>query len=242
MAQFKKKMKKIGRYVWELFKSSLPSLLMYCCAGAVLMMLTMKGEKIVWTSSKIAWAVVCIAAAATYNALLAWMNGGSQYEMLVSGNIKRSRVDNGSGFKMSAHKEMKEYRAWKGFLLGAITGIWALICGIVLGCNQAAIDGGIKRGALGWFVIISFFISGWSVLPFYCMNAIGVRVSYFLSCLFALIPVLVTGCFYIAGAYARRNKTLRQQEIAARAAEQIVTKEKKINYGGLPGTKPKKRK
>ena len=52
----------------------------------------------------------------------------------------------------------------------------------------------------------------------------------------------VSGGLYIAGAYGRRNKTLRQQEIAARAAEAEQSKPKKINYGGLPGTKPKKRK
>ena len=51
----------------------------------------------------------------------------------------------------------------------------------------------------------------------------------------------VSGGLYIAGAYGRRNKTLRQQEIAARAAEAEQSKPKKINYGGLPGTKPKKR-
>ena len=58
----------------------------------------------------------------------------------------------------------------------------------------------------------------------------------------ALLPILVSGGLYIAGAYGRRNKTIRQQEIAARAAAEEANKPKKINYGGLPGTKPKKKK
>ena len=33
-----------------------------------------------------------------------------------------------------------------------------------------------------------------------------------------------------------------KQAIAARAAEEEANRPKKINYGGLPGTKPKKRK
>jgi hypothetical protein len=46
---------------------------------------------------------------------------------------------------------------------------------------------------------------------------------------------------YIAGAYSRRSKRLRQQRLEDKAVE-AANKPKKINYGGLPGTKPKKRK
>jgi hypothetical protein len=76
------------------------------------------------------------------------------------------------------------------------------------------------------------------------MNQAGIVVSYYYSILFALIPLLVSGCVYIAGAYARRNKVIRQQHLAdlAAKAEEEKKKNKKINYGGLPGTKPKKRK
>ena len=38
------------------------------------------------------------------------------------------------------------------------------------------------------------------------------------------------------------NLDKRKQEIADRQAAAEASKEKKINYGGLPGTKPKKRK
>ena len=47
---------------------------------------------------------------------------------------------------------------------------------------------------------------------------------------------------YIVGAYGKRKKRLREQEIADKEAAREANKEKKINYGGLPGTKPKKRK
>ena len=76
------------------------------------------------------------------------------------------------------------------------------------------------------------------------MNQAGITVSYYHSLWFALVPILVSGCVYIAGAYARRNKAIRQQRLAelAEKAEEEKRKNKKINYGGLPGTKPKKRK
>jgi hypothetical protein len=57
-----------------------------------------------------------------------------------------------------------------------------------------------------------------------------------------LIPTIVCGLCYIWGAYARRNKTWRAQELKRKAEEELANKPKKINYGGLPGTKPKKRK
>ena len=238
----KKNLKKFGRSVWELFKSALPSILMYCCAGTILLMLTVK-EELHWTGKEVAWAVVCIVGGAAYNALLSWAQGGTQYEMLVSGNVKRmSEAQFEGGYKMSTHKEVKEYSVWKGFVVGAFTAVLTIVFGILLGCNQAKIDSQDVKGGLAVILLLSFLLTGWSVVPLYLMNATGVSISYFVSCVFALIPIAVSGAFYIAGAYARRNKRLREQVIAQRAAEAEESKVKKINYGGLPGTKPKKRK
>ena len=239
----KKSLKKFGRYVWELFKTSLPIGFMYCCAGTILMMLTMKGETLTWTGTEVAWAVVCIIGGAAYNALMAWASGGAQYEMLVSGNVKRMSAEQfDGGYKMSNHKEAKEYRVWKGFAFGAITALVTLIIGILFGCNQAKIDVDEMEKGAAILMLVGFLLSGWSVIPLYLMNTTGIAVSYFLSCIFAVLPIAVSGGFYIAGAYARRGKRLREQIIAERAAKAEENKVKKINYGGLPGTKPKKRK
>ncbi|MBQ7948426.1 MAG: hypothetical protein IJ284_01550 [Clostridia bacterium] len=239
----KKSLKKFGRYVWEMFKSSIPSTFMFFCAGTILLMLTMRGETIDWTGSDVAWTVVCIVGGAAYCALMSWANGGSHYEMLVSGNVKRMSAEQmDGGFKMSNHKEAKEYRVWKGFAIGGFTAIFTVILGIWFGCLQAEIDSGSPSKGVAALMLIGFLISGWSLIPLYLMNATGITISYFISCIFALIPIAVTGGFYIAGAYARRNKRLREQMIAAKAAEAEANKVKKINYGGLPGTKPKKRK
>ena len=53
-------LKKFGRQVWELFKISIPSTFMFFCAGTILMMLTLQGETIDWTSKDVLWTVVCI--------------------------------------------------------------------------------------------------------------------------------------------------------------------------------------
>ena len=239
----KKSLKKFGRYVWELFKASIPSSFMFFCAGTILLMLTMRGETLDWTGSDVAWTIVCSIGGAAYCALISWANGGSHYEMLVSGNVKRMSADDmGGGFKMSSHKEAKEYRIWKGFAIGGFTAIFTVILGIIFGCLQGQIDSGSPSRGVAILMLIGFLISGWSLIPLYLMNATGVAISYFISCIFALVPIAVTGGFYIAGAYARRNKRLREQMIAQKAAEEEANRVKKVNYGGLPGTKPKKRK
>lgn len=241
--EIKKVLKKFGRQVWELFKISIPSTFMYFCAGTILMMLTLRGETIDWTSKDVAWTVVCILGGSAYAALLAWANGGSHYEMLVSGNMKRISADAlDGGFKMSSHKEAKEYRIWKGFAIGAFTAIFTLLMGILFGAFQGEIDSTAPRKGVAVLVLIGFLTSGWSVIPMYLMNRTGIAISYYVSCVFALIPIAVTGGFYIAGAYARRAKRLREQLIAEKAQKADEEKVKKINYGGLPGTKPKKRK
>ena len=245
MVAFKKKLKFVCGYVWSLFKASVLPSIMYFCASAILMMLVIKGDKIDWTSTDITWTVVCILGGAAYNALAAWANGGSHYEMLVSGNVKRSSVDAyGNEYKISSHKIAKEYRVWKGFVVGAFTAILPIVFGIILGANQSVVDSGEPGKALGAVMLCAFFFSGWTVIPFYCMNQAGIAVSYYLTCLLALVPILVSGFLYIGGAYARRNKAIRQQQLAelAAKAEEEKKKNKKINYGGLPGTKPKKRK
>ncbi|MBO5736255.1 MAG: hypothetical protein J6S04_00465, partial [Clostridia bacterium] len=192
----KKSMKKFWVYVWEMVKLSLPASFMYACAGTILLMLTVKGETLTWTSKEVAWAVVCIMGGAVYNALIAWANGGSQYEMLVSGNVKRiSAAQFEGGYKMSSHKEAKEYRVWKGFTFGAITGLATIVFGILFGCFQGKIDTQDVKGGVAVLMLLAFFISGWSVIPLYLMNATGVPISYFVSCVFALIPIAVSGAF-----------------------------------------------
>lgn len=245
MANVKKKLKKFGRYVWEIFKASLPSVFMYLCAGLVMFMLLLKAQedsteiKVVWKTSTQIWTLVCVVVAVAYNALICWAHGGTHYEQLVSGNVKRSTEDAyGNAYKISSHKEAKEYRVWKGFTFGAVTAILTIVGGIVFGCLQNQVDNdGLKAGTM-----VCTLLTGWSLLPFYAMNSVGASISYFVTIAFAALPIGVSGGFYIIGAYARRNKNIRQQQIADQAAKAAASKEKKINYGGLPGTKPKKRK
>ncbi len=243
---FGKTMKKFGRYVWELFKSSILPTMTYCCVGLILMMVTMQDmDNVEWDGGKVVLTVFCVLGAAVYQFFAAWSTGGNQYEMLVSGNVTRSSVDAyGNEYKMSSHKEAKEYRVWKGFVIGGFVALLPLVFGLLWGANQVKIDGGVYGKGIAVMMFASFFFSGWTVIPFYCKNAVGGTVSYFLSLLLLLIPVVVSGVGYVVGAYARRAKAVRLQALEEKAAQEEEARKanRKINYGGLPGTKPKKRK
>ncbi len=255
MANVKNKLKGIGRQFWELFKGGITGALMYACAGAILAILTLKTNEIRWDGGKIAWTVVCIFLATAYAGFMAYAHGSAAYDMLVTGNLKRISVAGATeGYKMSGHIYAKEYRAWKGFGMAAFMTVIPLVCGIIFGAKQDTVDYTLARivagedEGLGVGMFIALLIAGWSLLPFFISNAQtvaagGVGISYYYSCFFALLPLLVAGGMYIVGAYAKRAKTLRQQQIADRAEREAKeNREKKINYGGLPGTKPKKRK
>ena len=157
-------------------------------------------------------------------------------------------MQSGSELNMASYKFQKEYRPWKGFAIGAFVSLLLIVGSIVLGCNQTAIVEAATNEevtlttGLAAVSLIFYCLAGWVLLPILELNIAGTAVSFFVGCAFALLPICVSGGFYIGGAYGRRNKTVRQQEIAARAAEEEANRPKKINYGGLPGTKPKKRK
>lgn len=243
MNGFKRFMRKIGAYVWQFFKSAFPLFLMYCCMGTALAMVVMRNDSLQWNTTKLVWTIVFSLLGIGYNALAICGIGGSQYDMLVTGNVRRmsmSEID--GGYKMSSHKIVQEYRPWKGFVIGAYYAVFIVFFGILFGANQAKIDAGKPGGFLAAMLLICFLTSGCSFVPFYLLNQSGRAISYYWTSLFGLIPIVVSGAFYMIGAYARRNKKLREQMIADRAAQAEAEKVKKINYGGLPGTKPKKRK
>ncbi len=264
MAKIKEGMKTFWSNTWELIKNSFLAMLFYGMASSICFMATLNEE---WTgklsegfnSSRALWIIIAGVIAVAYNGILSYANGSKGYEMLVSGNMKRLSAERfGTTMKISSHKEVQEYRAWKGFVSGAIISIFTVFFGILMAANadkiNAALDsiyhvsvtgensGEVIATGTGILLIGSLLMSGWSLLPFVFVNLAGGSVSYIWACLFAVLPILVSGFLYIAGAYGKRAKTFKAQEEADRASAAQESKPKKINYGGLPGTKPKKRK
>ncbi len=242
--QFTKNMKSVGRYVWELLKSSILPSIMYGCAGWLLMAICLRGDPLTWTGTKLGWTVTCLAGGAAYQAFTAWACGGGQYENLAAGNVKRAAYNStGEEYLISSHKTAKEYRVWKGFVIGFLTSFLPVLIAVLLGINKDAVHAENLTKGTSFLLLIAFFFCGWGIIPFYCVNAAGGSVSYFVAIAVCMIPTLVGGVMYIVGAYARRNKNARLRILEDKAAAEEAARRAnpKINYGALPGTKPKKR-
>ena len=219
-----------------------PSLLMYLSAGGVLMMLTLQDD-VSWDNRKLTWTLVCGLVAIGYNVLVSLMHGSDGYDMLVTGNVQRHSFEIvEGGYKMSKYRPEKEYRVWKGFVSACFVAVLTVISAIVMGVNQTTIDAEALAGNATPSLFICGLLSGWCVLPLYYLNVSGAGISYFWVLAFALVPVAVTGASYIIGAYRKRGKELKKQAVADKQEQDRQNKPKKINYGALPGTKPRKRK
>ena len=261
MSKAKENWKKFWVNVWETIKSSFILVTFFGILSGIAFIGTINKD---WcgpiaegfNGKRIAFLVVIAVLLAAYAGAMAFGFGGKGYQMLVSGNMKRMSAEQlGTQMKISSHKEEMEYREWKGFAIGGVIAFFTVLFGILVGINGDGVNEAFRAIAaeseeaapfnnkgVAILTLISMLCCGWSLLPFAYLNVSGIAVSYFWSCLFGLLPIIVAGIFYIVGAYAARGKSLRAQENADRAAEEEANKPRKINYGGLPGTKPKKRK
>lgn len=237
----KKKTNAFWANVRECLAHSIVPMLMYLAMSGVLLIVILKKADEDGNVSRgllMTTTVICALLAAAYNALMAWACGGIHYEQLVSGNMKRKAAyESGYELNITSHKEQKEYRVWKGFAIGFFIGLPTLIGGIFFGCMQGKIQSQTTGQFEAILLLIFEFLAGWATLPFQYTNA----SHYGLSAIFCILPIVVTGVFYIVGAYSKRAKAVKKQMLADRAAAEAAAKPKKVNYGGLPGTKPKKK-
>ena len=160
---------------------------------------------------------VCIACGAAFNAHLAFSYGKQHYDSYLTGCIHRQNklfgIESGGD-----HKPEREYRAWKGFAIGLYIGIPVIIMGIF-----AAIPATWWQGELALAMV-----AGWAIFPIQWIRAYlypGVTwesypaVSGGYSMLMIVLPVIVTGVFYIVGAMKEKRMKAQEAERAARVAE-----------------------
>ena len=261
MSKAKEMWKKFWINVWEIIKESFVLVTFFGILSGIAFIGTITED---WcgpmsegfNGKRIAFLVVVAVLLLAYAGVMAYAFGGKGYEMLVSGNMKRMSAEQlGSQMKISSHKEEMEYREWKGFAIGGVIAFFTVLFGVLVGINGDTVNeafqslstteeagAAFNNQGMAIFVLVSMLCCGWSLLPFAYLNVSGVAVSYYWSCLFGLLPIIIAGIFYIVGAYAARAKRVRAQEKADRAAAEEANKPRKVNYGALPGTKPKKRK
>lgn len=242
MNAIKKKAGEFLRTLRECLVHSLVPLFMYLSmSGMLLVVISRNADDAgnVAQGTVLTASIICGLIAAAYNALMAWGCGGTHFEQLVSGNMKRRSAEElGSDLTITGYKAHKEYRPWKGFVIGLFIALPVLAGGLLFGNYQQEILAGTTSKAAGVWIVIFMFLAGWATIPFRYLNA----PYWGVSATFALIPVIVTGVFYIVGAYSRRASVAKKQALTDRKSAEQTQKPKKINYGGLPGTKPNRRK
>ena len=181
-----------------------------------LLLLAAQAIEIVWL--QIVLGIVCIAGGIFFNAHLLFHFGAAHDDVLRSGILYRKREEEGIAISPDHHVE-KEYRPWKGFYIGFLMGLPVIILGILSGALEGTTAGGYLAGA---FVMLA----GCAIVPFtwlrnYVPSMSG--LSLYWTILTIVVPILVSGLFYILGAYRNRRKLAEKEAREAavkRAAEE----------------------
>lgn len=201
-----------GQLFWrvqgECWRRAVTPFLMYLFMSMIaLTMQAISGDKLLWL--RMLLGIVCILCGAAYNAHLCFQYGKKHYDVFATGEIHRRNAAFGieSGGDYRAHQE---YRPWKGFLIGFFTGVPAVLFGLISAFT----------GALDFVYLL---LAGWAYLPLSWARSIkvqrlgeGATINGAWSIFMVLLPVLVSGVFYILGAKKRKAE---KDAASARAAE-----------------------
>ena len=231
------------RYFWRIQKEcalrAVTPFMMYLFMSLIaLAVQAISPDSTVWY--EVVLGALCIVIGAAFNAHLLFTRGKMHYDAYLTGRIHEKNrlfgVESGGD-----HRPEKEYRPWKGFLIGFYIGVPVLVFGLF-----AAIPVTWSGGEVA---LVMF--AGWAIYPIQWLRAYLYPgqsdwayppVSGGYSMLMILLPVLVSGIFYLVGAMVQRREKEREAERAeqvARAAEQarLEAAERQKNAKGAKGGK-----
>ena len=160
---------------------------------------------------------LCIVAGAAFNANLIFARGKMHFDAYLTGRLyeknKLFGIESGGD-----RRPEREYRPWKGFLIGFYVGLPVLFLGMF-----AAIPATWSGGEVAMVMF-----AGWAIFPVQWIRAYLFPgqsdwayppVSGGYAMLMALLPILVSGIFYIVGATVQRREKEREAQRAERIAE-----------------------
>ena len=161
--------------------------------------------------------ILCIAGGAFFNGHLCYHYGKQHYGAYVAGCLHRKNEAYGIPSGGDHHLE-REYRIWKGPLIGFYIGIPVILFGILAGSLMG------DAQSLTYFIFTMF--AGYAIIPitWFGMRAEGGLVaSPYYAILFVLLSVIVSAVFYFVG--AMRDRKERE---AASHAEQAEEADKRV--------------
>lgn len=176
--------------------------------------------------------VVCILGGAAYNAHLCYQYGKLHFGELVAGENARRREAAGIDVGID-HRVEREYSAWKGFYIGFLIGVPVILFGCLSGAFYDRIYDGTVTGPLlgGYSVLALILFAAWAIMPvLWLRNYVPAMagLSLYWSLVMIVLPIVVSGVFYIVGAYSERrardaeaDRERRLEEARERAENEV---------------------
>ncbi len=171
--------------------------------------------------------LLCIAGGAFFNGHLLFHTGKLHYGSYIAGQLHRKNIAFGiqSG---GGHRPEREYRVWKGFLIGFYVALPAIILGTIAGSIAVS-------QAWGYVQYAFMMFAGWAIIPITFFGTggaggetVGLSVSMYWSLLVSLLPIIVSGIFYIVGGYAEARDRARAAEHDRQVEEAGQKAKKKV--------------
>lgn len=205
------KARRFWRIQGECWRRMVTPYMMYLFMSMLL--LATQAISILWL--RILLGTLCILIGAAFNAHLAYSTGVFHYDAYLTGNIHRRNRELGieSG---GDHRPEREYAPWKGFYIGFLVGI-----PVILFAGLSCIPGAVVN-SFGKFFLVMF--AGFAIVPVSWITG-GFEATppgtYAYAMFFVLLPVIVTGVFYIVGAYVekRKKKVIEERDEAIKSAK-----------------------
>ena len=206
-----------AKLFWRIQKTCMYRAVTPYCMYLIMSLIMLCCQLIPQPPLKYILSVLCLIGGMAYNAHLAYHYGENHYGAYVAGCLHRQNalfgIESGGD-----HRVEREYRVWKGFLIGFYVGLPVILLGVLAGSVPAL-------GTTGELILDMF--AGWAVIPFqWIRDSLAGGWVLYLAAFMSVIPVTVTGVFYIVG--AMREKTKREEADArAERVKEIGKKNKK---------------
>ncbi len=160
------------------------------------------------TTIEIVLGVVFILGGAAFNGHLAFQYGVMHYDAYLTGCLHRRNELFGIPSGGDHHVE-REYSPWKGFYIGFLIGVPVLVLILIWSFAPAVGGTGLAMFAPWAFLPVMW---AWGAQKEAGVLDAAKSVPAVWSALMILLPILITGVFYIVGAMVEKNRKARQSE------------------------------
>lgn len=187
----------------ECFRRSVTIYLMYLFMSLLLL----SSQAIGNTAAQIILGIVCVLGGMAFDAHLSYHIGADHYDSYMAGCLHRKNALFGiqSG---GDHRVEREYRLYKGFVIGLYSALPVLVFGIIAG------HFGVGENVLGSVAGVALVMfAGWAIIPIaWLRNYAHLNINFYWTLIMMIIPILVSGIFYFVGAMLEKRK--KEQESA----------------------------